>query len=93
MFMDILQLILQLIIYKQIRERFKDHLWLDVVSKCDLLRSSPAIPVEDEDEVTRYKKGGPDGSVQVSVMSEVGLNEVSMNRISLMKFTFYTNSL
>lgn len=77
---DILESILQLIIYKEIRERFKDHLWLDVVSKCDLLQSSPTILVEDEDvEVKRYRKSGPEGAIHVSVKSEIGIIQVSMN--------------
>ncbi|KAM7471987.1 hypothetical protein LguiA_010170 [Lonicera macranthoides] len=72
----------QFVIYKEIRERFNDHLWLDVVSKCDLLRESPVVFVtEDGDadhlEMANYRKKGPDGAIHVSVMSEVGLNEVS----------------
>lgn len=32
---------------------------------------------EDEDEVGRYKRLGPDGAIWVSVKSEQGVNEVS----------------
>lgn len=61
--------------YKQIRERFKDHLWLDVVSKCDLLQESPD-GTSAPDETGRYKRFGPDGSIPVSVKSELGIDEL-----------------
>lgn len=46
--------------YKEIKERFSDHIWLDV-SKCDLLQTSPlAYVTEDEDgehlEMASYSK-------------------------------------
>ncbi|XP_077244908.1 P-loop containing nucleoside triphosphate hydrolases superfamily protein isoform X2 [Tasmannia lanceolata] len=66
----------QFVTYKQIKERFRDHLWLDVVSKCDLLQYSPKIIIEDGDEVAIYKKVGPDGAIHVSVKSEAGLNQL-----------------
>lgn len=71
----------QYIIYKEIRERFNDHLWLDVVSKCDLLRESPVVYItedsnNDDIELAKYRKMGPDGSIRVSVMSEVGIDEL-----------------
>ncbi|PON56745.1 Ferrous iron transport protein B, partial [Parasponia andersonii] len=71
----------QFIIYKEIKERFSDHLWLDVVSKCDLLRDSPVVFVtedvdEDDNELSKYRKLGPDGAIHVSVKNEVGLNEL-----------------
>ncbi|WOK98342.1 nucleolar GTP-binding protein 1 [Canna indica] len=65
----------QFITYKEIREKFKDHLWLDVVSKCDLLQESPDGTSAD-DEVSRYKKFGPRGSIRVSITSELGINEL-----------------
>ncbi|KAI8545543.1 hypothetical protein RHMOL_Rhmol07G0047900 [Rhododendron molle] len=73
----------QFVIYKEIKERFSDHLWLDAVSKCDLLHESPVLYVtEDSDadhlELARYRKVGPDGAIHVSVNSETGLNEVSI---------------
>lgn len=72
---------MQYIIYKEIRERFNDHLWLDVVSKCDLLRESPVVYITEDSnndgiELAKYRKMGPDGSIRVSVMSEVGIDEV-----------------
>lgn len=71
----------QFLIYKEIRERFGDHLWLDVVSKCDLLKESPVIFVTEDGstdhiELTRYRKAGPNGAIHVSVMSEAGVNEL-----------------
>ncbi|KAF7137805.1 hypothetical protein RHSIM_Rhsim07G0039900 [Rhododendron simsii] len=73
----------QFVIYKEIKERFSNHLWLDAVSKCDLLQESPVLYVtEDSDadhlELARYRKMGPDGAIHVSVNSETGLNEVSI---------------
>lgn len=73
---------MQFTIYKEIKERFSDHIWLDVVSKCDLLQTSPvAYATEDEDsehlEMASYRKMGPDGAIRVSVMNEEGLNEVT----------------
>lgn len=71
----------QFTIYKEIKERFSDHIWLDVVSKCDLLQTSPvAYVTEDEDgehfEMASYRKMGPDRAIRVSVMNEEGLNEL-----------------
>ncbi|XP_071706891.1 nucleolar GTP-binding protein 1 [Rutidosis leptorrhynchoides] len=71
----------QFLIYKEIKERFNTHLWIDVVSKCDLLDESP-VPYITEDveadhfELIKYRKMGPDGALRVSVKSEVGLNEL-----------------
>ncbi|KAI4379497.1 hypothetical protein MLD38_005785 [Melastoma candidum] len=71
----------QCMIYKEIRRRFKEHLWLDVVSKCDLLQGSPVIFASEENdiddsEVTQYRKEGPDGAIRVSVKTEEGLGEL-----------------
>lgn len=69
-------------IYKEIKERFNDHLWLDVISKSDLLQEFPVVFVSedttaDDDEMVQYRKKGPDGAIHVSVKSEEGLNEVN----------------
>lgn len=71
----------QFITYKEVRERFRTHLWIDVVSKCDLLPDSPVLFVtENEDaydlEIARYRKAGPEGAIFVSVKSEEGLTEL-----------------
>ncbi|ONI22212.1 hypothetical protein PRUPE_2G114600 [Prunus persica] len=71
----------QFVIYKEIKERFSEHLWLDVVSKCDLLQKSPVLFATDKGddsdlELERYRKLGPDGALHVSVTNEVGLTEL-----------------
>lgn len=73
----------QFFIYREMRERFGEHLWLDVVSKCDLLGDSPVVfSTEDHSsdhhhlEVERYRRVGPDGAIRVSVMSNSGLTEL-----------------
>ncbi|PSS10087.1 Nucleolar GTP-binding protein [Actinidia chinensis var. chinensis] len=71
----------QFFIYKEVRKRFSNHLWLDVVSKCDLLQESPVTFITDDSdadhlELARYRKMGPDGAIHVSVKSETGLNEL-----------------
>lgn len=68
--------VVQFALYKEIRERFKDHLWLDVVSKCDLLQHPKGV-IDEEDELESYKVFGPRGAIRVSVKSEIGLVEVS----------------
>ncbi|PIA32579.1 hypothetical protein AQUCO_04400047v1 [Aquilegia coerulea] len=69
------------IIYKEVGERFSNHLWVDVVSKCDLLPKSPVQNItgdgdEDTPEMARYRKAGPEGAILVSVMTETGLDEL-----------------
>lgn len=71
----------QFTIYKEIKERFSDHLWLDVVSKCDLLNDTPVVFItEDSDtdsvEMAKYRRMGPDGAICVSVMTKMGIDEV-----------------
>lgn len=72
---------MQFSIYKEIRERFSGHLWLDVVSKADLLKTSPVIyATEDRDltqhELEKYRKSGPDGAINVSATTQEGVHEV-----------------
>ncbi|KAL8129068.1 hypothetical protein V2J09_018223 [Rumex salicifolius] len=71
----------QFVTYKEIRERFSDHLWLDVVSKCDLLEDSSAVSIPEgydvrHSDLMRYLKLGPEGSIYVSVKSSKGLNQL-----------------
>ncbi|KAL1331476.1 hypothetical protein AAHE18_12G188000 [Arachis hypogaea] len=71
----------QFSIYKEIKERFSGHLWLDVVSKFDLLKPSPVVyatekPSPTEFELEKYRKSGPDGAIHVSVKTQQGLNEL-----------------
>ncbi|KAI9080602.1 hypothetical protein K1719_037463 [Acacia pycnantha] len=71
----------QFTIYKEIRETFTEHLWLDIVSKSDLLGKAPVLyATEDADaeqlELMKYRKSGPDGALHVSVKTEQGLHEL-----------------
>lgn len=67
--------------YTEIRERFSNHLWLDVVSKCDILQESPSAFITedlstDHSDLTRYRMFGPEGAIRVSVKSGLGLDEL-----------------
>lgn len=69
-------------IYKDIKQRFDDHLWVDVISKSDLMQDSPVAFVTeevdtDDYEMALYRKMGPAGALRVSVKSGEGLNEVT----------------
>ncbi|KAI3462113.1 hypothetical protein Pfo_018776 [Paulownia fortunei] len=71
----------QFIIYNEIKERFGDHLWLDVVSKYDLLNDSPVVFITEDSnadnfELAKYRRMGPDGAIRVSVKTEVGIDEL-----------------
>ncbi|KAL7135515.1 hypothetical protein ABFS83_11G102200 [Erythranthe nasuta] len=71
----------QYIIYKEIKERFGDHLWLDVVSKGDLLTDTPVLFItedsnSDTSELAKYRRVGPDGALRVSVMTKMGIDEL-----------------
>ncbi|XP_061355765.1 uncharacterized protein LOC133300266 isoform X2 [Gastrolobium bilobum] len=72
----------QFSIYKEIRERFTGQLWLDVVSKSDLLKTSPVVyateePCPTQPELEKYRKSGPDGAISVSVKTQEGLHEMA----------------
>nr|CAB3480082.1 unnamed protein product [Digitaria exilis] len=74
----------QYITYKHIKERFGDRLWIDVISKCDLLGKKAPISFDDADEeVAQYRRFGPEGALRVSVQSEIGVKEVSYSHASL----------
>ena len=76
--------LLQYITYKHIKERFGDRLWIDVISKCDLLGKKAPISLEDADEeVAQYRRFGPEGALRVSVQSEIGVKEVCYSSASL----------
>lgn len=86
-------MVMQFVIYNEIKEKFGDHLWLDVVSKCDLLQESPVIFATDNDDdndlsLERYLKLGPEGALHVSVKSEVGLPEVIFTIMILLSVAF-----
>lgn len=73
--------LMQFTTYTEIRRRFSNHLWLDVVSKCDLLHESPSAFITedlaaDHQDLSRYRIYGPEGAIRVSVKSGHGLDEV-----------------
>lgn len=74
-------MIMQFTTYTEIKGRFSNHLWLDVVSKCDLLHESPSSFITedlatDNPDLSRYRMFGPEGAIRVSVMNGLGLDEV-----------------
>ncbi|KAH6798310.1 P-loop containing nucleoside triphosphate hydrolases superfamily protein [Perilla frutescens var. frutescens] len=71
----------QFTIYEEIKERFGDHLWIDVVSKCDLLSDSPVVFITEDSnadslELANYRRMGPDGAIYASVKTKVGIDEL-----------------
>ncbi|KAL5220428.1 hypothetical protein ABZP36_025141 [Zizania latifolia] len=77
----------QYITYKHIRERFNDRLWIDVISKSDLLDKNTSSKFEDaDDEVERYRRFGPEGAIQVSVTGEIGIKELKERVHQLLTF-------
>ncbi|EEC82931.1 hypothetical protein OsI_27892 [Oryza sativa Indica Group] len=67
----------QYITYKHIKERFGDRLWLDVISKSDLLDKKTSSELDGaDDEVGRYRRFGPEGAIRVSVQGQVGIKEL-----------------
>ncbi|XP_031502291.1 uncharacterized protein LOC116265660 isoform X2 [Nymphaea colorata] len=66
----------QFVTYKEIRSRFHEQLWLDVISKCDLPLAQSTSDTDEGDEVARYKRFGPDGAICVSVKTEIGIPEL-----------------
>ncbi|XBH76186.1 hypothetical protein VPH35_102870 [Triticum aestivum] len=72
----------QYITYKHIKERFGDRLWIDVVSKCDLLDRATPSRFDDaaddgvDDELRRYREFGPEDAIRVSVQSQTGTQEL-----------------
>ena len=74
---------MQFITYKELKERYSEHLWLDVVSKCDLLEESSTVSTSEGiddtcSDLLSYLKLGPEGALHVSVKTGKGLNEVSL---------------
>jgi len=62
----------QFYIYNEIRERFGDRLWIDVVSKADLLSQSSGAYTAEE----YYKATGPEGALHVSIKTNQGVDEL-----------------
>ncbi|XP_048495915.1 uncharacterized protein LOC104905217 isoform X2 [Beta vulgaris subsp. vulgaris] len=75
--------------YTEIKGRFSNHLWLDVVSKCDLLHESPSSFITedlatDNPDLSRYRMFGPEGAIRVSVMNGLGLDELKQKVHSML---------
>ncbi|PKA66274.1 Nucleolar GTP-binding protein 1 [Apostasia shenzhenica] len=71
----------QFSIFKEIKGRFRNHIWLDVISKSDLLQEPSDrfsnYEYDDEDnDLKRYKVLGPDKAMRVSVKTEAGISEI-----------------
>ncbi|GLJ07098.1 hypothetical protein SUGI_0058190 [Cryptomeria japonica] len=63
----------QFLLYNEMRERFGNRLWMDVVSKADLLSNSSSASYTTENN---YKLVGPEGSLHVSIKTNQGINEL-----------------
>lgn len=66
----------QFVIYKEVKERFNGHLWLDAVSKCDLLPAHNKTT--QESELDYYRRFGPTGAMHVSIKNGQGLGELKV---------------
>ncbi|BBN16263.1 nucleolar GTP-binding protein [Marchantia polymorpha subsp. ruderalis] len=66
----------QFAIYNEMRERFADRPWLDVVSKADLLPPPPTDGSLEVDDLHSYALSGPKGALWVSVYSGQGIDEL-----------------
>ncbi|KAH9292227.1 hypothetical protein KI387_026953, partial [Taxus chinensis] len=62
----------QFSLYNEIKERFGNQLWMDVVSKADLLSNSPSDAYTMEKS---YKEVGPEGALHVSIKTNQGIDE------------------
>ncbi|KAJ3673143.1 hypothetical protein LUZ60_006517 [Juncus effusus] len=59
--------------YREIKEKYGDKLWLDVISKCDILEESSSYKSSFNEE---YQKIGPDDAIRVSVTTGEGLDKL-----------------
>lgn len=75
----------QLLLYKEIKEKFHERPWVDVVSKADLLpQSSCTLADLPSHSLEFYKVFGPEGSLHVSVQTGTGVNELKQRVLSLL---------
>lgn len=91
-------MITQFTTYTEIRGRFSKHLWIDVVSKCDILHESPSAFITedlttDDADLARYRIFGPEGAMRVSVMNGHGLDEVCTESVLYLIGFVYTNKM
>ncbi|KAI5062895.1 hypothetical protein GOP47_0021442 [Adiantum capillus-veneris] len=81
----------QLLLYKEIKEKFHQRPWLDVVSKADLLLQSSCSSTEMHvDSLEFYKVFGPEGALHVSVQTGLGTDELKQRVLSLLSDNFVT---
>lgn len=76
-------------LYKEIKGRFPDRPWLDVVSKADLLpqlSGNDAVLPSDVEEI--YKISGPNGALHVSVQNNEGVDELRQRVLLLLSEHF-----
>eukprot|EP00250_Pteridium_aquilinum_P016849 c23323_g1_i1 orf=758-2104(-) len=79
----------QLLLYKEIKEKFHERPWLDVVSKADLLPQSSSTSTDfPSDSLDFYKVFGPEGSLHVSVQTGMGVDELKQRVLSLLSENF-----
>ena len=66
----------QFALYKDIKERFAERPWVDVISKADLLPPPPPTAELPTDDSDMYKISGPRGALKVSVQTGENLDKV-----------------
>ncbi|KAJ7545018.1 hypothetical protein O6H91_09G103200 [Diphasiastrum complanatum] len=71
-------------IYQDIKRRFSDRPWIDVVSKADLLSLQQSNVQESIDDEEFYRLFGPPGCYYVSVETKQGLDELHLRIHSLL---------
>lgn len=65
----------QFFLYNEMRERFGNRLWMDVVSKVDLL---PKYSITSYTAEENYKAAGPEGALHVSIKTNQGIDELKL---------------
>ncbi|MCO5601589.1 hypothetical protein L7F22_055712 [Adiantum nelumboides] len=79
----------KLLLYKEIKEKFHQRPWLDIVSKADLLLHSSSSSTEMHvDSLEFYKAFGPEGALHVSVQTGLGIDELKQRVLSLLSESF-----
>lgn len=75
----------QLLLYKELKEKYHERPWVDVVSKADLLpQNSCTFTDLLSDSLEFYKVFGPAGSLHVSVQTGMGIKQLKQRVLSLL---------
>ncbi|MCO5561979.1 hypothetical protein L7F22_015605 [Adiantum nelumboides] len=83
------ELLEELLLYKEIKKKFQQRPWLDVVSKADLLLHSSCSSTEMHvDSLEFYKVFGPEGALHVSIQTGLGIDELKQRVLSLLSESF-----